>query len=92
MNPAPPSTKFLILPRLLIVGATAVMRLARKDNACQSWATKLLERKPTKLAAVALANRTARIAWAVMTRGRTYEAPVVAQLLFTRQNERLLGR
>ncbi|WP_298363935.1 IS110 family transposase [Azospirillum sp.] len=66
------------LRRLLVVGATAVMRLARKDNASRSWATKLLERKPAKLAAVALANKTARIAWAVMTRGKTYEAPVAA--------------
>ncbi len=66
------------LRRLLVVGATAVMRLARKDNASRSWATKLLERKSAKLAAVALANKTARIAWAVMTRGKTYEAPVAA--------------
>ncbi|MGR0186650.1 IS110 family transposase [Azospirillum aestuarii] len=63
---------------LLVVGATAVMRLASKDYASRIWATKLLERKPAKLAAVALANKTARIAWAVMTRGKTYEAPVAA--------------
>lgn len=66
------------LRRLLVVGATAVMRLARKDNTNRSWATKLSERKPAKLAAVALANKTARIAWVVMTRGKTYEAPVAA--------------
>jgi transposase len=66
------------LRRLLVVGATAVMRLARKDNASRSWATKLLERKPAKLAAVALANKTARIAWVVMTRGVTYAAPNAA--------------
>ncbi|SMH62181.1 IS110 family RNA-guided transposase [Azospirillum agricola] len=66
------------LRRLLVVGATAVMRLARKDNASRSWATKLSERKPAKLATVALANKTARIAWAVMTRGKTYEAPSAA--------------
>lgn len=58
--------------RLLVVGATAVMRLARKDSPSRSWATRLMERKPAKLAAVALANKTARIAWVVMTRGETY--------------------
>lgn len=61
--------------RLLVVGATAVMRLARQDNASRAWAVKLLERKSAKLAAVALANKTARIAWVVMTRGETYAAP-----------------
>jgi transposase len=61
--------------RLLVAGATAVMRLARQDNASRSWAAKLLERKSAKLAAVALANKTARIAWVVMTRGETYAAP-----------------
>ncbi|BAI74863.1 transposase (plasmid) [Azospirillum sp. B510] len=66
------------LRRLLVVGATAVMRLARRDNAARCWAAKLLERKPAKLAAVALANKTARIAWAVLTRGGTYAAPTTA--------------
>ena len=65
------------LRRLLVVGATAVMRLARQDNASRRLAAKLLERKSAKLAAVALANKTARIAWAVMTRGETYTAPAV---------------
>ena len=64
--------------RLLVVGATAVMRLARKDSPSRSWATRLMERKPAKLAAVALANKTARIAWVVMTRGETYAPPKAA--------------
>ena len=63
------------LRRLLVVGATAVMRRARQDNASRSWAVKLLERKSAKLAAVALANKTARIAWVVMARGESYVAP-----------------
>jgi len=63
------------LRRLLVVGATAVMRRARQDNASRSWAAKLLERKSAKLAAVALANKTARIAWVVMARGESYVAP-----------------
>ena len=64
--------------RLRVVGATAIMRLARRDNAARCWAAKLLERKPAKLAAVALANKTARIAWAVLTRGGTYAASTAA--------------
>ena len=64
------------LRRLLVVGATAVMRMARKDASRQPWMAKLLERKPTKIVTVALANKTARIAWAVMTRKEVYAAPV----------------
>lgn len=60
------------LRRLLVVGATAVMRMTRKNAARQPWMARLLERKPTKIATVALANKTARIAWAVMTRKEVY--------------------
>lgn len=62
------------LRRLLVVGATAVMRMTRKNPARQPWMAGLLERKPTKIATVALANKTARIAWAVMTRKEVYAA------------------
>lgn len=48
------------------------MRMARKNAARQPWMARLLERKPTKIATVALANKTARIAWAVMTRKEVY--------------------
>ncbi|VXD07312.1 transposase [Sphingomonas sp. T1] len=60
--------------RLLVVGATAVMRMARKDAARQPWLAQLVERKPAKIAMVALANETARIAWAVMSRNEVYAA------------------
>lgn len=60
------------LRRLLVVGATAVMRMTRKNAARQPWMARLLERKPTKIATVALANKAARIAWAVMTRKEVY--------------------
>ena len=63
------------LRRLLVVGATAVLRFARQNNASRAWAAKLLERKKPKLVAVALANKTARIAWAVLTRNQVYTAP-----------------
>jgi transposase len=60
---------------LLVVGATAVLRYARKGGSpSKSWAEALLQRKPFKVAAVALANKTARIAWAVLTRGEPYQA------------------
>lgn len=63
--------------RLLVIGATAVIRLARQDNASKTWAARLLERKPARLVSVALANKTARIAWAVLARNQSYTAPAV---------------
>jgi transposase len=63
--------------RLLVTGATAVIRLARQDNASKAWAAKLLERKPARLVSVALANKTARIAWAVLARNQSYVAPAM---------------
>jgi transposase len=63
------------LRTLLVVGATAVLRHAKPGGSpSQSWGEALLQRKPFKLAAVALANKTARIAWAVMARGQDYRA------------------
>ena len=60
--------------KLLVVGATAVLRHARKDGSpSKAWAEALLQRKPFKVAAVALANKTARIAWAVLVRGDVYQ-------------------
>jgi transposase len=62
------------LRRLLVVGATAVIRVASKPGSRQmtEWLRALLARKPRKLVAVALANKMARIAWALMTSGETY--------------------
>lgn len=62
------------LRKLLVVGATAVMRMARKDPGRQPWLAQLLERKPVKIATVGFANKTARIAWAVMTPKKIYAA------------------
>ncbi|MGI3903252.1 MAG: IS110 family transposase [Janthinobacterium lividum] len=64
--------------RLLVVGATAVIRTARRDNPGRSWAKRLLERKPARVVSVALANKTARIAWAVLARGEVYKAAAAA--------------
>ena len=63
--------------RLLVTGATAVIRMARQDNASKAWAAQLLQRKPARVVSVALANKTARIAWAVLARNQSYMAPAV---------------
>ena len=63
------------LRRLLVTGMTSRLRWLRHHPEAQPWAAELLQRKPAKLVAVALANKTARVAWAVMTRGEAYRAP-----------------
>ena len=63
------------LRRLLVIGATAVVRFALQSNPGKVWAARLLERKRPKVVAVALANKTARIAWALMARGATHAVP-----------------
>ncbi len=63
------------LRRLLISGAQAVICHARRrKDIGETWLGRLLVRKPAMVAAVALANKTARIAWAIMARGETYRA------------------
>ena len=59
--------------RLLITGALSAIRWARtRPGFAESWIGRLIERKPMKLAAVALANKMARIAWALLVRGDSY--------------------
>lgn len=63
------------LRRLLIIGASAVVRWASRRGATEgSWLSRMIGRKPPMLITVALANRMARIAWALMTNGSRYEA------------------
>jgi len=63
----------------LIVGATALLRHIRKGrHKPATWLAALLERKPPKLVAVALANKFARIAWRLMVSGEVYNRPVAA--------------
>ena len=66
------------LRRLLIVGATAVIRHAQTHPEKHLWLIKLLDKKPRKLAAVALANKMARIVWVLLVKGGTYLAPSLA--------------
>jgi transposase len=65
------------LRRLLVIGATAVIRAA-KPGRTSPWLLALLVRKSKKLAAVALANKMARIVWAMMVSGETYRQPTQA--------------
>ena len=62
------------LRSVLVAGATAVIQQVKKDRGHPSpWLLALLKRKPPKLAAVALANKTARIAWKLMVSGQSYD-------------------
>jgi transposase len=63
------------LRTLLVVGAAAVLRHAKTgDSRTRTWVRGLLAKKPFKLVAVALANKNARIAWVIMTRGESFRA------------------
>ncbi len=62
------------LRAVLVSGATAVILQARRGRGVVSpWLAKLIEQKPLKLAAVALANKTARVAWKMMLSGEEYK-------------------
>lgn len=67
------------LRRLLIIGSSAVVLHASKRGApTGSWLEQMMARKPRMLVTVALANKTARIIWAVLTKNEDYKAPVAA--------------
>ncbi len=58
---------------LLVAGSMTIIRHAKRRGTTNSpWLANLIANKPTKVAAVALANKTARVAWAVLMRGETY--------------------
>jgi transposase len=65
------------LRNLFVAGALAVIRYAKiHGTKHRPWLTALLARRPTKIAAIALANKIARIAWAMMAKGERYKQPV----------------
>ncbi len=67
------------LRQLLVVGALSVIRRAKQLGYTRHpWLVRLMERRSTKIAAIALANKIARIAWAMMARNESYRAPLPA--------------
>jgi transposase len=63
------------LRRLLVVGATGLVWKARRvDKEGTTWLGGLLKRKPARVASIAQANKTARIIWALLTRGGTFRS------------------
>ena len=63
---------------LLVAGSMTVIRHAKRRGTANPWLAELIGRKPTKVAAVALANKLARIAWALLRDGGTYQKPATA--------------
>jgi transposase len=69
------------LRRLLVVGMTSLIRRAKyKPEAVDPWLADLLSRKPARLVTVALANKAARVVWAIMVRGGVYRMPAGASV------------
>lgn len=67
--------------RLLIIGASAVVcQAARRGAPAGSWLARMLATKPRMLVSVALANKMARIAWAILAKGEFYRAPAAVTL------------
>jgi transposase len=63
---------------LLVAGAMTVIRHAKRRGTTNPWLANIIADKPTKVAAVALANKNARIAWALLRHGGTYRRPATA--------------
>jgi len=67
------------LRQMLVVGAMAVIRYAQRHGTKRPWLVRLLARRPAKVAAVALANKNARMVWALMTSGERYREPMLME-------------
>jgi transposase len=66
------------LRRILVVGAHSVLRRAKQNPEKYPWLTQLLARRPFKVVAIALANKMARVAWALLASGAKYRASRLA--------------
>jgi len=66
------------LRRILVLGAVSILRRAKLDPQRYPWVTRLLARRPFKVVAIALANKMARIAWALLANAETYRRPRLA--------------
>ena len=66
------------LRQMLVVGSMAVIRHAERHGTKRPWLIELMKRRAKKVAAVTLANKTARMVWALMTSGEHYREPQVA--------------
>ena len=71
-------SQILLASRAPSIHAHSVLRRAKQSPQKYPWLTQLLARKPFKVVAVALANKMARIAWALLAKGGTYRAPALA--------------
>jgi transposase len=60
---------------LLVAGAMTIIRHAKRRGTTNLWLAELIASKPTKVAAVALANKMARVAWVLLRHGGTYQRP-----------------
>ena len=70
---------------LFVAGALAVIRYAKiHGTKHRPWLTALLARRPTKVAAIALANKLARMVWAMMVKGERYKEPVHGEFVNSR--------
>ncbi|MBY5524049.1 IS110 family transposase [Rhizobium leguminosarum] len=63
------------LRSLLYIGAMGVLSAARRFGTRSAWLRRLMDRRPLRVVAVALANKTARVVWALLVKGGTYHAP-----------------
>ena len=63
------------LRTLLVVGATSIIKLGKRGLKLPNWVAGLFARKPFKVVAVALANKTARLIWALLHQRRVYRKP-----------------
>lgn len=66
------------LRRILVGGAVSILRRVKLNPERYPWVTRLLARRPFKVVAIALANKMARIAWALLAKGGTYRTPRLA--------------